>query len=200
MTLPSLATIEQLHQRYAPTPAVLELVYTHCQIVRDIALQLIDTHHISVDRQLVEAGCLLHDIGVYTLFTADGIERSDLHYITHGIRGAEILQREGLPAPIVRYADHHTGVGISKTDITSQNLPLPVADYLAESTEERLVMYADKFHSKNDPPCFNTHSYYRASLLRFGADKQTAFDALTAEFGEPDLDPLIARYGHIVQT
>ncbi len=35
-----------------------------------------------------------------------------------------------------------------------QNLPVPPADYLAETPEERLVMYADKFHSKSHPGRF----------------------------------------------
>ena len=77
-----------------------------------------------------------------------------------------------------------------------QRLPLPPADYLAETGEEALVMYADKFHSKTSPPAFLTAEAYATSVLRFGADKVIAFESLRARFGEPDLTPMAARYGH----
>lgn len=48
----------------------------------------------------------------------------------------------------------HTGVGLTKEDVLVQGLPLPPADYVAITPEERLVMYADKFHSKTTPPTF----------------------------------------------
>lgn len=44
----------------------------------------------------------------------------------------------------------------------SQNLPVPPADYLAETAEERLVMYADKFHSKSRPTRFLSPDAYAA--------------------------------------
>ena len=35
------AQIISIHKKYAPSDAVYELVYTHCCIVRDIAMQLV---------------------------------------------------------------------------------------------------------------------------------------------------------------
>jgi uncharacterized protein len=61
-------------------------------------------------------------------------------------------------------------------------------------------MYADKFHSKTSPPAFLTAGAYAARVRRFGADKVAAFESLRARFGEPDLAPLIAHYGHRVIT
>jgi uncharacterized protein len=87
-------------------------------------------------------------------------------------------------------------MGLSRDDVRSQGLPLPVADYLAEPGEEQLVMYADKFHSKTDPPAFVTASAYVASIRRFGEDKAMAFEATRERFGEPDLTPFINMYGY----
>lgn len=154
---------------------------------------------LAVDLELVKAGCLLHDIGVYELLDKDGKDREDIHYITHGIRGEAILKKEGFPEIIWRFGSHHTGVGLTKKDITSQNLPLPLQDYEAETIEEELVMYADKFHSKMTLPCFNTFEYYKQSVAKFGQDKSEKFAQMADKFGVPDLDPLIAKYGHAVR-
>jgi uncharacterized protein len=69
----------------------------------------------------------------------------------------------------------------------SQGLPLPPADYVAVTEEERLVMYADKFHTKSRPSTYLSPGEYAAHIRRFGEDKVTAFEALRAEFGDPDL-------------
>ena len=196
MQLPNLEQIEVLHKKYAPTPEVLELVFTHCKIVNDVAQQLIAANNLKVDAELVKFGCLLHDIGVYPLFDKDGTEREDLHYITHGVRGEEILKSEGFPETIWRYASHHTGVGLTKHDIVSQNLPLLEQDYVAETPEEELVMYADKFHSKTEPPYFNPYEWYRRYAAKFGEDKVQRFELMAQKFGVPNLAPLIEQYGH----
>jgi uncharacterized protein len=119
---------------------------THCRIVCDISLQLIENSNLKVDRELVQTGALLHDIGVYPLFESDGSLRKDANYITHGMEGERILKEESMPEVIWRFASHHTGVGLTKEDIVNQKLPLPASDYLAETDEELLIMYADKFH------------------------------------------------------
>jgi uncharacterized protein len=89
-------------------------------------------------------------------------------------------------------------VGLSREDVIRQGLPLPPADYLAEIGEEKLVMYADKFHRKTTPPVFLTTGAYEAGLRRFGAEKVAAFEAMTRVFGEPDLTSLSNAYGHRV--
>ena len=77
----------------------------------------------------------------------------------------------------------------------AQRLPIPPADYLAETAEERLVMYADKFHSKTTPPVFRTAPACAARLRRFGEEKVPAFQAMRDTFGEPDLAALSQAYG-----
>ena len=72
----------------------------------------------------------------------------------------------------------------------SQELPLPVADYRAETGEEKLVMYADKFHTKTDPPAFLSATSYAQQIGRFGQDKAAAFESMRELFGEPDLASL----------
>ena len=194
--IPTAEEIEALHRKHASTSEVFELVWTHCKIVGDIALQLAQTSGANVDLELVKIGCLLHDIGVYPLFDGNGFEANPREFITHGIRGEEILKNEGFSETLCRFASHHTGAGVTKAEIIEKNLPLPHQDYLAETPEEELVMYADKFHSKTEPPCFNSYDYYADHVTRFGDEATANFAALTTKFGKPDLTPLIAEYGH----
>jgi uncharacterized protein len=193
MRIPTDAEILALHTKHAPTPAALDLVYGHCLIVRGIAGQLLARAD-DVDGDLVRAGALLHDIGVYRLYDdAGGLDH--VNYIRHGVLGHELLAEEGLPERICRFASHHTGVGISRDEVIRWGLPLPPGDYMAETREETIVMYADKFHTKTAPPAFLTAAEYAASVGRFGAGKVAAFEALRERFGDPDLTSLRGRFG-----
>ena len=187
MDLPSDDEIRALHERFAPDRKAFELVWTHCRIIGDIAGQLLTDE----DADLVRAGALLHDIGVYRLAPGEA-------YIRHGLLGHDLLRDLDLPEPLARICSHHTGVGISRDDVLRQRLPLPPADYLAETPEETLVMYADKFHSKSTPPRFLSAATFSARVARFGDDKVKRFESLVDRFGAPDLAPLAAEFGHAI--
>jgi uncharacterized protein len=195
MQIPTDRQIRALHEKHAPTQEAFDLVYTHCEIVCDIAEQLLSRADLDLNADLVRAGSLLHDIGVYRLYDTSG-KLDHAHYVRHGILGHELLRAEGFDEVICRFCSHHTGVGISRADVRKQGLPLPIADYLAESGEEKLVMYADKFHSKTEPPTFVSATSYAARVRRFGADKAAAFAVMRESFGTPDLASFIVTHGH----
>jgi uncharacterized protein len=185
--IPSPDEIRTLHKEIAPSAEAFEVVYTHCEIVWEVASQLLDP---SLDAELLRAGCLLHDIGVHLLHGE--------HYIRHGLLGEEWLRSRGFPEVVARFCGHHTGVGLTRDDVVRQALPLPITDFLAESGEERLLMYADKFHSKSTPPVFVTATTYAERVSAFGAGHAARFSEMVREFGEPDLSELARRYGHAV--
>ena len=194
MQIPPDEEIRALHERHAPSADAFGLVYPHCVIVAGIAEQLLARSDLGLDEHLVRAGSLLHDIGVYRLYDAAG-RLDHAQYVRHGLLGHELLSAEGFPEAICRFSSCHTGMGLSRDDVRRQGLPLPARDYLAVSGEEQLVMYADKFHSKTDPPAFVTADSYAAGIRRFGDDKAAAFASMRRRFGEPDLALLISRYG-----
>jgi uncharacterized protein len=202
MRVPADGEIRALHERYAPTPEAFDLVYSHCEIVCGIAEQLLGRAGaglgVDLDASLVRAGCLLHDIGVYRLYDSAGVLDHE-GYVRHGVLGHELLRTEGFAETVCRFCSCHTGMGLSRDDVRRQGLPIPVADYLAESGEERLVMYADKFHSKTRPPRFVSPDSYAVNLRRFGEDKVAVFASMREEFGEPDLEPFIEVYGHALR-
>jgi uncharacterized protein len=197
MRIPADREVLALHEKHAPTAEALDVVYPHCLIVCGIAEQLHARSGAGLDIALVRAGSLLHDIGVYRLYDAAG-QLDHANYIRHGLLGHQLLMEEGFPEEICRFASRHTGTGLTRDDVLRQGLPLPPADYVAETGEETLVMYADKFHSKTTPPAFLTADAYAASVRRFGEDKVAAFQSMRAVFGEPDLAPFSTAYGHRV--
>ncbi len=186
MRIPAEQEIRALHGKHAPTPEALDAVYTHCLIVCGIAEQLHARSAASLDIDLLRAGSLLHDVGVYRLYDESG-RLDHANYIRHGVLGHELLREEGFPEEVCRFASRHTGVGLTREDVLRQGLPLPEADYVAETGEETLVMYADKFHTKTTPPAFLTADAYAASVRRFGEDKVAAFKSMRAMFGDPEL-------------
>ncbi|MCM3300784.1 HD domain-containing protein [Streptomyces pseudogriseolus] len=195
MRIPGPEEIRALHEKHAPTAGAFASVHRHCEIVWSIAEQLLASPHLAhLDAELVRAGCLLHDIGVHRLYDDEG-RLDHKNYIRHGLLGQELLESEGFPAALCRFCSHHTGVGLTRQDVVRQNLPVPPADYLAETPEERLVMYADKFHSKSHPDRFLSPDEYASHVRRFGEDKVTAFQALRDEFGDPDLTRLTPEVG-----
>lgn len=189
MELPTDDEIRALHERFAPSAAAFELVWTHCRIVRDLGLAFPAP---GADPDLVRAGALLHDIGVYRLRPGEA-------YIRHGVLGHELLRSLEVPEPLARICSHHTGVGLTRDDVLAQGLPLPPGDYLDETPTETVIMYADKFHSKTDPPRFWTAESYAASVSRFGPAKAARFAELVAAYGEPDVHGLARLYGHEVR-
>ncbi|MER7251693.1 HDIG domain-containing metalloprotein [Kribbella sp. NPDC000426] len=188
MQIPTDAEIRALHREYAPGVDAFEIVFEHCQLVCSIASQFFAA--LDVDTDLVRAGALLHDIGVYRLGSSA--------YVRHGVLGHELLASLGFPVEICRFASCHTGVGITRDDVVRQALPIPVDDYLPRTPEEELVLYADKFHSKRTPPVFMSGDTYAADVARFGPDKVLRFAALRSTYGDPELSALSATTGYAV--
>ncbi|MFF0265334.1 HD domain-containing protein [Kribbella sp. NPDC004536] len=188
MEIPRDAEIRELHRTYAPSRAAFDVVYEHCELVAEVAAQFFAG--LDVDTELVRAGALLHDIGVYRLDSAA--------YVRHGILGHELLASLGFPVELCRFASCHTGVGITREDVVRQGLPIPADDYLPRTPEEELVMYADKFHSKRTPPVFVSADTYATEVARFGADKVLRFAQLRQRYGDPRLGELSAATGYAV--
>ena len=188
MDIPTDDEIRALHREYAPSREAFELVHEHCRLVCSIAEQFFAG--VDIDTDLVRAGALLHDIGVYRL--------ESTAYVRHGVLGHELLASLGFPVELCRFASCHTGVGITRDDVVRQALPIPVDDYLPRTPEEELVLYADKFHSKRRPPVFLTGATFAAEISRFGTDKVERFAALRERYGDPSLTALSEATGYAV--
>jgi uncharacterized protein len=187
-----------LHKKYAQSPMLLDLVWTHCNIVADIALDLVDQAKFDVSetpRDIAVQAALLHDIGVYLCGGFEwlpGQPQSDKPYIQHTVVGAWILQQEGYSAPVVQAAYVHTGVGLTPEDIQMYGLQLPSEDYMPRTTLQKLITYAAKFHSK--APKFRSPEDITTSLSKYGQDKVDRFNEFQELFGLPNMEQIENRY------
>lgn len=150
--------------------ALKRILLIHSQAVARKALQIAAQHpELSIDRQFVEEASMLHDIGILRC-DAPRIECFGTEpYIRHGMIGAAILRGEGLERH-ARVCERHTGAGLTRDDIVSQNLPLPPKDFLPETVEEQLICYADKFFSKTRLEQEKTFAQAERSLAKFGEE------------------------------
>ncbi|GJG35186.1 MULTISPECIES: HDIG domain-containing metalloprotein [Prevotella] len=147
-----------------------DILITHSTLVMKRAVSICDAHpELAMDRQFIIEAAMLHDIGICRC-NAPGIEcYGSEPYICHGRCGAEMLRAEGFPRH-ARVCERHTGAGLTKEEIVSQDLPLPHQDFLPETMEEKVICYADKFYSKTHPRREKTYEQAEHSLAKFGKE------------------------------
>lgn len=167
---------------YSDNEELRNLLIRHSEDVANLAVSIAEKHpELDIDVDFVREAAMLHDIGIFRT-NAPGIHCHGTEpYICHGILGAEVLREEGMPRH-ARVAERHTGAGITAADIVQQQLPLPVADYLPETIEEKLICYADKFFSKSRPENMKTLEGARRSLQKFGGDTLERFEQMVLMF------------------
>lgn len=153
-----------------------DILLTHSRLVADKALAVLDKHkEISADRIFVREAAMLHDIGIFLCDAPDIDCFGKYPYICHGYLGADLLREQGLPRHAL-VAERHTGTGLPRDYIKEKGLPLPDGRiYEPQSTEEKIVCYADKFFSKTHPDveksldkvCKSLAKKSEESVLRF---------------------------------
>ena len=84
-----------LHRYYPEDNALRRMLLHHSRQVCARALQIVERHpELGANRNLVEAGAMLHDIGIF-LTDAPGIHcHGTAHYMLHGSLGAQLLRNE----------------------------------------------------------------------------------------------------------
>ena len=174
----------KLIQRYYQNNEIAhDILLKHSRAVADKALELATKHkELDTDMDFVEAGAMLHDIGILMCDAKDLGCHGKEPYIKHGTLGAEILRKEGLEM-FARVCERHTGTGITKEDIIRQNLPLELKDYSPVTLEEKLICYADKFFSKTNLDKARTKEEVVKSMAKFGEESTRRIKALEALFG-----------------
>jgi uncharacterized protein len=103
-------------------------VIAHARAVADLALLFSGSP--VVNRDLVQAGSMLHDIG-----------RGTTHGIDHAQRGAALGRSLGLDPAIVSIIERHIGAGMTADECSLEGL-LP-RDCVPVTAEEKIVANAD---------------------------------------------------------
>lgn len=199
INVPSEAEIEKLHKKTVQgeyKEKYFELVWTHSTIVKEVALLLADdleAKDIPIKKDIVIAGALLHDIGMYRCHDEDLYDEKDAApNIKHGIIGGKLIRAAGYPTILSRFAEVHVGTGITIENIEKEDLPLPKEDYIPITLEEELVSFADQFHTKE--PNFTSFENVREKLSRFDESKGFRMDHFMKKFGLPNLTALKEKY------
>jgi len=169
---------------YFDNATARDILLQHSQSVTLKALQIVALHpELNANRQFVEEAAMLHDIGIVRCNAPSIGCFGDEPYIRHGIIGAELLRAEGFP----RHAgvcERHTGAGLSREDIESQDLPLPHRDFIPQTVEEEIICYADKFFSKTGLGREKTFEEAKRSIAKFGNEGLQRFLAWSERFGQ----------------
>ena len=173
---------ELIDRYYSDHAQARSILIAHSHQVATLAVAVAE-HVIqseAVDKDFIEEAAWLHDIGM--LYTDTPILgcHGDQPYICHGIIGAELLCKEGLPRHAL-VCERHIGVGLSVEDIKLQELPLPLRDMRPQTLEEKIVAYADLFFSKTQKG-MRTVEMVRGSLARHGEYKIAVFDQWHKQF------------------
>lgn len=176
--------VKALYDRYYPEGEALStLVWNHCKQVAVLAHDIAVAHpQLNIDLDFLHEAAMLHDIGVFATHAPSILCMGSEPYLRHGIIGAELLRSEGYEAH-ARVCERHIGVGLTASDIATQQLPLPEQDMLPETIEEKLICYADNFFSKSHPTQMRTFTQVRNSVARFGEENLKRFEELVALFG-----------------
>ncbi|KKP69341.1 hypothetical protein A2X44_04280 [candidate division CPR3 bacterium GWF2_35_18] len=180
----------KLFQKYSPTQKGAEDVFLHTTITLQIAKQIVSENKLSLNWDIAEKGILLHDIGVFECEKVYG-PRVVKPYIQHAFLGAMILRAEGFSEAIIRMVERHIGLGISKKEIEDHNYPLPHLDFIPETLEEKILCYADKFHSKDKG--FVTFEKREQQYQKFGKGPLTRLYNFKKEFRIPNLQRIIEK-------
>lgn len=162
---------------YSDIHPAREILLTHSLLVREKSLKIASGHpELEADEQFISEASILHDIGIFMTDAPPIGCHGDHPYLCHGYLGREILEKEGLPKHAL-ICERHTGTGLTKEEIQSQNLPLPQRDMVPRSIEEQIICFADTFFSKGkDVKKEKTPEQVKEALKKFGDEKVEIFD------------------------
>ncbi|MDD4255973.1 MAG: HDIG domain-containing protein [Methanofollis sp.] len=103
-------------------------VIAHCRTVNAVAAGYARSP--VVDRELLIAGAMLHDLG-----------RSETHSLHHAEVGADLARQTGCPDEVARIVQRHIGAGLTVEECAL--LGLIPRDSVPQRLEERIVAHAD---------------------------------------------------------
>ncbi len=174
-----------LNQYYTPGTKLHAIMVRHANQVTAKALEVAArVKYLKPDLKFITEAAMLHDIGIFLTNTPQLGCNGTQPYILHGYLGGKILEKHNLFKHAL-VCERHVGVGLSKDDIKSQGLDLPLRDMLPVSLEEQIICYADKFFSKSSGDIDKAKSLDQIinSLKPYGKDKVERFKAWAKLFG-----------------
>jgi uncharacterized protein len=176
--------LDIIYQYYRPESALAKILIAHSRAVRDKALAIARCcSDAKPDLKLIAEAAMLHDIGIIKTSAGRIGCNGALPYICHGVEGRAMVERHGFPRHAM-VCERHVGVGITKKDIQTRRLPLPVRDMVPITLEETIICYADKFFSKTNGIREKSAEAIIKQLRPYGPDKVRRFEHWRRYFKE----------------
>ncbi|MDE6575207.1 MAG: HDIG domain-containing protein [Muribaculaceae bacterium] len=178
-----MSPIELINSIYPAESPLRGILISHSEAVAREALDIARRKNLPLDPVEIENAAMLHDIGIIRT-DAPGIHcHGNLNYMCHGVAGADMIRKAGLPEIYARVAERHTGAGLTHEEIAEAGLPLPPdRSYMPETLLEKLICYADCFYSKTGSNNRKSLERVRASMAKFGPGVLERFEALHKMF------------------
>ena len=174
-----------LRKYYSERTPAFRYLYQHSLSVANYAVKIAERNmDLGPDITFIHSSAILHDIAIFMTHAPAIGCYGRYPYLAHGYLGRRLLEYEGYPEHAL-VCERHVGVGITKEEVESRNLPLPKRDMLPVSLEEQIVCYADKFFSKN-PGRINTPKdpdEIINKLCQHGKGKAEVFLGFMKKFG-----------------
>ena len=169
-------------KKYSNSDKNFQIILNHSLIVLAKSLEIVAKKKLSskIDIDLIVSGCLFHDIGVFGLKNGGLDVTKKVDYLQHGIFGGKMLRKEGFCKEAL-IAERHIGAGLSREYIMQNNLPLSKKDFLPITLEQKIICYADKFHSKSGK--IDTIDSIKKEMKGFGKESLRRFLELDKLFG-----------------
>jgi uncharacterized protein len=165
-----------IYKYYPKNNDLRRILVNHSFAVAEKALSIAGIHpEMKLDKTFIYEAAILHDIGIFKTNAPNIYCFGEFPYICHGYLGADLLRRENLPLHAL-VCERHTGAGLSKEYIISNNLPLPRRDMKPVSLEEQLICFADKFFSKTHLNKEKTLAKIKENLSKHGISSVKRFE------------------------
>jgi uncharacterized protein len=169
--------LDIIFDHYKKGLPLTDILIRHSEQVRDKALAIAEKiPHLKPDVTFISEAAMLHDIGIYKTFSPKIGCHGKKPYICHGVIGGRILKKYGLKSHAL-VCERHVGVGLTRKDIKSRNLPLPRRDMSPISIEEIIICYADEFFSKTNGAKAHSVEKVIAKLECHGDDRVRRFES-----------------------
>lgn len=179
-----------LQKYYSYDRIAFDIIYKHSKAVADFALEIATkNNHLNLDLKFIFDAAMLHDIGIFKTNTPEIHCFGHHQYLEHGYLGRELLESEGWPMHAL-VCERHIGVGITKTEVINNKLPIPQREMIPVSHEEKIICLADKFFSKSGKflEKLKPVSKIESALIKYGEHKLGAFNKLMNEYVVGKLD------------
>lgn len=135
--------------------------------------------------RFIEEAALLHDIGIVNVNAPHLGCHGDRPYLAHLEEGRRILEQEGLPRH-AEVAFNHVGLGLTREEILTKNLPLSPQDIFPETVEAQIISWADLFFIKVTGKCWSqlaADEVRQRVLTKYGPRQAQTFDLGLTRFG-----------------